>query len=97
MDANDYDWVIISPRSDSVLHAPVLDAAQRAALEEEALIQGGATLCGRKAHITLIPGLGHRMGGKRCNTCCDRLGYPRGTGSPKNDADIRQRLGLPPV
>lgn len=45
--------------------------------------------CGRTSRWAWIPGVFTRMGAKRCDRCCDRLGYPRGKGSPKNDDACR--------
>lgn len=57
----------------------------------------GVTSCGRRGMLA-IPGLFTRMGAERCNRCCDKVGYPRGKGSPKNDdacrALVAERLGL---
>lgn len=36
-----------------------------------------------------LPGIMSRMGLERCARCCDVLGWPRGTGSPKNDDALR--------
>lgn len=48
-----------------------------------------------KERLAYVPGIFSRMGMQRCNTCCDRTGLPRGTGSPKNDDECRRILGLP--
>jgi len=48
----------------------------------------GTTSCGRRT-LLFIPGLFERMGLSRCKQCCRKLGYPTGTGSPKNDAGCR--------
>lgn len=45
--------------------------------------------CGSKTPSIYIPGLFTRMGAPRCCHCCDRLSYPRGSGSPKNDDTLR--------
>lgn len=50
-------------------------------------------LCGVGFRQT-IPGLFSRMGARRCPDCCDRLGYPHGVGSPKNDPECRRILGM---
>lgn len=49
----------------------------------------GRTACGRGLLWLSIPGVFTRMGAKRCVLCCDALGYPHGTGSPKNDPACR--------
>lgn len=51
----------------------------------------GQAACGVRGRF-IIPGIFTRMGEKRCDRCCDRLGYPRGKGSPKNDAACHARL-----
>jgi hypothetical protein len=48
----------------------------------------GITACGRRLRLW-IPGLFSRMGLPRCIRCCDARGYPRGSGSPKNDNACR--------
>jgi hypothetical protein len=55
----------------------------------------GPALCGIGVSQT-IPGMFDRMGADRCKDCCDRLGYPHGVGSPKNDQACRDMLGMPP-
>lgn len=45
--------------------------------------------CGSLLKWAAIPGMFSRMGAPRCSRGCDRLGYPRGVGSPKNDQDCR--------
>lgn len=57
----------------------------------------GTTSCGRRTRV-MIPGVFSRMSLKRCDRCCDKIGYPRGIGSPKNDKACRslvfERLGI---
>ena len=48
----------------------------------------GFTSCGRGGMLS-IPGMFTRMGAERCRKCCERMGYPQGTGSPKNDDACR--------
>lgn len=50
--------------------------------------------CGRTASQVFIPGPFTRMGAPRCTGCCRALGYPAGSGSPKNDDAVRPLLGL---
>jgi hypothetical protein len=52
------------------------------------------TACGLRRERAYIPGIFTRMGAERCAHCCDRSGYPRGKGSPKNDDTCRALLGL---
>lgn len=49
----------------------------------------GRSTCGRAGNYH-VPGFLTRMTAERCNVCCDRLGYPRGVGSPKNDDAVRE-------
>lgn len=64
----------------------------------------GATLCRPRRRTWLsIPGLLSRMSSPRCSHCCRILGYPHGSGSPKNDRRCRpsvvarlRQLGLRP-
>lgn len=83
------DWVYGGQRP-SVLHA--LGEISNDA--DEDWYGEGKTACGRVGQWE-IPGLFSRMGVKRCDRCCDRLGFPRGVGSPKNDSHLRELLGLP--
>lgn len=53
----------------------------------------GPALCG-VGESQSIPGIFDRMGADRCDECCDRLGYPHGAGSPKNDEACRALLGM---
>jgi len=78
------DW-LQTPTGHLLHHAP-LTAEQTEELGEDATVSGDIRLtCGRfVAHVT-IPGPFTRMGARRCALCCDRLGYPQGVGSPKND------------
>lgn len=52
--------------------------------------------CGRKPKdgLAWIPGMFSRMGVDRCTQCCNALGLPHGTGSPKNDKACRKILGM---
>lgn len=89
----DYDWVVTW--RGSVLHAPAWDLPEdkHDELEEWARAEWFEAACGRILTMATIPGFTDRMGTKRCDKCCDRLGYPRGVGSPKNDAEIRKLRG----
>ena len=87
----EWDWWYGPPRY-RVLHAaevtydPSLDTAGE-----------GMSVCGWQTTFA-IPGIFSRMSLPRCAKCCDKLGYPRGTGSPKNDQRCRplveQRLSI---
>lgn len=48
--------------------------------------------CGRLLKWACVPGVFTRIGAKRCDRCCDRMGYPRGKGSPRNDKAIQPLL-----
>ena len=50
--------------------------------------------CGLDRRYGYVPGMFTRMGAKRCFKCCDKLGLPHGTGSPRNDPECRKILGL---
>ena len=41
-------------------------------------------VCDIQSPVALIPGLGDRFGGKRCQICCKRLKIPTGYGIPVN-------------
>lgn len=74
-----------------------LHAAVSATYDAEEWCALSVTLaCGRSAVRAWIPGIFSRMTLPRCAHCCDRLGMPRGVGSPKNDDDCRRVLGLRP-
>lgn len=75
----EWDWVVLP--SWGKLHHP----AEFSDLCGES---EGVTSCGRRG-ILVIPGIFTRMGAARCSRCCDKLGYPHGKGSPKNDDRCR--------
>lgn len=85
----DFDWVC--SHGGDVIHAPGRET------DDDEWWDGGRenfpTACGRTLKWASIPGLFTRMGSKRCDRCCDALGYPRGVGSPKNDDAIRALRG----
>lgn len=37
-----------------------------------------------------MPGMGSRLGRRRCTACCQALGIPPGNGTPANEADLRK-------
>lgn len=91
---NDLDWVQTG-RNGLVLHHAKLTPEQDAQLNDDAHLPDGVYLsCGRGPVAVSITGMFSRMSQKRCDKCCDALGYPRGVGSPKNDEAIRKILGL---
>lgn len=77
----------------TTLHGDKLHHATKATLTDyqDYTSGDGETSCGRKLFL-LIPGMFTRMGAERCGRCCDVLGYPRGTGSPKNDEKCKPFL-----
>lgn len=85
-----FDWLYAPTRWDK-LHAPVEGVFD----EDEWNAQHVTFACGWKTETAFIPGMFSRMGSPRCARCCDKLGYPRGVGSPKNDQGCRAALGLP--
>ena len=100
----DWCWLFIGPCSkrcetdddcdciDEFLHAP--DPALVTAFDDW---DGDSidliTACGRSGLMT-IPGTGSRMSDPRCPQCCEATNLPPGIGSPKNDLDCRQILGM---
>lgn len=81
-----YDWLYDARHH--ILHAP-------AEFEVVGWHAENVTFaCGRKASSANVPGIFSRLRLTRCAQCCDRLGYPRGVGSPKNDDACRVLLGL---
>ena len=87
----DWDWVQIG-YGGAVLHRAKLTPEDDATLNLNCSIENGETLCGRGPVGLSIPGMFSRMEAKRCDKCCDRSGYPRGVGSPKNGAACRAIL-----
>lgn len=78
----EWDWWYAAPYN--VLHAAEVE------YDTDLEVSGsGVSACGWKAHFA-IPGMFSRMGLRRCSKCCDKLGYPRGVGSPKNDPKCRK-------
>lgn len=84
----EWDWCY--GQTSTVLHHVKLLRDEHAEewADTSQLVSATAT-CGRRLYWLSVPGLLSRMGAKRCARCCDRLGYPRGVGSPKNDDDCR--------
>jgi hypothetical protein len=88
------DWLV--SRSWNRLHHADLSPQDAADLIDEGGLDGPVRLsCGRTAAWVGIPGVFTRMGAERCTGCCRALGFPVGTGSPKNASEIRPLLGLP--
>ncbi|GAF89653.1 unnamed protein product, partial [marine sediment metagenome] len=56
--------------------------------ENECVGVTGETSCQRVGEW-FIPGIFSRMGMSRCRQCCKALGAPNGTGSPKNDPEMK--------
>jgi len=48
------------------------------------------TACGLLVQM-FLPGVANRLSGKRCDWCCDRLGIPRGYGTPGNEMARKAR------
>jgi hypothetical protein len=89
------DW--LTDTAGPLLHAPpaAWTAEQRDDMDADWSVQHPVTFaCGQQAAGAWIPGLLSRLGAERCPGCCDTLGYPQGTGSPKNNETCRQLLGL---
>lgn len=81
----EWDWVYGAHDGYRVLHHPT---KYNAATMEEQCAALATTSCGVRA-LWEIPGFLSRMDALRCDECCDRLGWPRGQGSPKNDNALR--------
>lgn len=81
----EWDWV--NKNGGRALHH--LAAADDPASFEQDCGGSGVTSCGLRAEWWLIPGIFSRSGSPRCRICCKALGYPQGTGSPKNDMRCR--------
>ena len=82
----EWDWVI-SFQGEQLHHA------EAAAVDVDGWqFEDVKTSCGRTFDIAVIPGMFTHMGAKRCDRCCDRVGYPRGEGSPKNDPACAELL-----
>lgn len=84
----EWDW-LYTQHANRLHHVPLTDEqaeelGDNSQLEETAVVAS----CGRRLYWPSIPGLFSRMGMARCSRCCDRLGYPRGVGSPKNDTAL---------
>lgn len=84
------DWTWVTVGNGARLHGIAEDDPIGDALEDEPFGHG-TTLCGRTGDLN-VPGIFTRMGVDRCQRCCDRAGYPTGTGSPKNDDRCRDVL-----
>ena len=83
----EYDWVVPASGRGVLHHAQDAEADA-----DDWVLYDVLTSCGRPMEGAYIPGMLTRMGAKRCSQCCDRLGYPRGIGSPKNDEACRELL-----
>ena len=90
----EYDWMYGQPRYTTLHHVP-----RPPDVDDDWLWEGidAPTTCGFILRGAAIPGIFSRMSTKRCSRCCDRKGFPRGDGSPKNDDACRMLLGLDPV
>ncbi len=89
----EWDWWVTD--SGTVLHAAEVDVGN------SEVYGPGTTMCGRQCSFLAIPGMFSRMGARRCTRCCQKMGYPLGFGSPKNDPACRpfveRRLKPAPV
>lgn len=83
----EWDW-LITPNGQR-LHYAGLNRELAADLTYYGMVENIFLACGRWVESASIPGIFTRMGAERCQLCCDRLGYPRGKGSPKNDDACR--------
>jgi hypothetical protein len=84
-----YDWLLGA--KGRILHAPHPDFPMPT--DDPAIAERWRTACNHWIHGS-IPGMFSRLELPRCGRCCDVMGYPPGTGSPRNDPAIRSLLGL---
>lgn len=84
-----YDWLHTGRHL--VLHGPIRFDFPAGEWHAENVVFA----CGYTVDEASIPGFEPRMAKRRCSRCCDRLGFPRGVGSPKNDDECRRILELP--
>lgn len=83
----EWDWLYSGTKWLTLHHVPLTE--DQAAQLWDGLDNLVAT-CGRVLSSPRIPGWISRMSKNRCQRCCDRIGYPRGVGSPKNDEACRE-------
>lgn len=84
----EWDWVevdINGPRDDDQLHA-VTSVANDA---DDDWYGVGTVACNAEPTTLHIPGMGARMSATRCPACCSVVGFPVGSGSPKNTPALR--------
>lgn len=82
----EWDWVYLSDRPRRLHHLSGFEDDPHKHYASVSAI--GTSTCGIEGRFH-IPGMFSRMGMPRCARCCDRLGWPRGVGSPKNDKALR--------
>lgn len=82
----EYDWIYTVNVGRRLHHPAQID--DLAAWWNEAPRGMATATCGLRTEFGL-PGVLSRLGMSRCARCCDRLGIPRGVGSPKNDDSLR--------
>ncbi len=91
-----YDW-FITGRAEA-LHYARLSPEQIAEIQATGLVRGYCKLyCGIRVRGLTLPGVLSRLGAPRCRRCCKMFKFPFGIGSPRNDAECRKLLGLPPM
>ena len=78
-----WDWAV-TVSGDRLHHVAEIDEENESAI----VSVHGVTSCGIRG-VLYVPGLFTRMGARRCSRCSDKLGWPRGVGSPKNDDVVR--------
>lgn len=86
METVEWNWASSHRQRDLYLHhIASLDDPAKADYDWQG---EGVASCGLRAHFS-IAGIMSRMYAERCPGCCDALGWPHGTGAPKNDDALR--------
>lgn len=85
------EWNWLCGEGANRLHHSTLIDEQYAELADESHLEDETVTltCGVRLFWPSVPGPFSRMGLERCAHCCDRIGYHRGKGSPKNDELLR--------
>ena len=83
------DWLCAEP------HYNILHGAKTARWDIDGWCGRDVIMfCGFRTAEAHIPGMFSRIATRRCARCCDKLGMPRGVGSPKNNPACRPYVGL---
>lgn len=81
----EWDWMV-TPTGSRLHHLLGCDwdKAQR-----EWIVDRGIASCGSARGLFAIPGIATRIVLRRCASCCKKLAFPPGIGSPKNSDECR--------